>query len=478
MRLSNKFPVGIRFGEFELDSAAFELRKNGSRVQLEPQVFEVLAYLVANPHRIVTRDELAREVWKDDFVGDATLSSRIMAARKAIGDSGSEQRWIKTVHGRGFRFVGASETAPPATLDLVEEAVLKPDLDAAAALLSQLSPAAMDDREGARFALLQGQIIAIREGWSSPAAEASYQESIRRAEGVAATSVFRAARYHLATMYELRGDFARSEALMRAALGPDPEDSESCELLACSLFHQGRFRESLTFAEQGLEADGGPETWRLSAFYGENPRVSCLHWLALSLWFVGRDEEALRHASKAIRLAEDRRQLYALAHARQQSAMLHQLRRDLHLCEHWATATVAIGERQGLRYREAAGKVLLGWSRAMLGQPGSEVLLDEGIASILGQGALMEAPYFQTLVAEAECRRGELRQAANRLDEVIETLQSERGYFCLSETLRLRSEVESRLNPGSDQVQSLLIAARRCAETQGALAMLSRLQSP
>lgn len=477
MPASKQVPVTIRFGEFELDPTAFELRKNGRIVRMEPQVFEVLAFLAANPRRVVSRDELAREVWKDEFVGDATLSSRIMAARKAIGDSGSLQRWIKTVHGRGFRFeLDQTEEEAP-TLEQIEEALSKPDVEAAADMLSRLAAKDYDDAGQARFELLKGQLAAIQEGWSSQSAETNYRESIRLAEGVAETPVFRAARYHLATMYELRGDFDRSEAMMRAALGPSPQDAEACELLACSLFHQGRFEDSLEFAEQGLGCEGQKETWRLSAFYGENPLVSCHHWLGLSLWFVGREEESLRHASQAIRLAEDRRQLYSLAHARQQSAMLHQLRRDFHLCEHWAAATVAIGERQGLRYREAAGKVLLGWALAMLHQPGAESLGEEGLASILGQGALMEAPYFQTLVAESELVRREPDRAAKRLDQVLEALTSDRGYFCLAETLRIRAEAERALRPGSNRAEELLEAARKVAASQGAKALLARLES-
>lgn len=95
-----------RFEEIEVDTASFELKRGGSLVQVEPQVFDVLSYLVQHRDRIVTRDELLDNVWNDRYVSDSALSSRIMSARKAIGDDGKEQRLIKTVHGRGFRFVG------------------------------------------------------------------------------------------------------------------------------------------------------------------------------------------------------------------------------------------------------------------------------------------------------------------------------------------------------------------------------------
>ncbi len=95
----------IRFGAFELDTALYELRRSGNPVAVEPQVFNLLAFLAANRDRTVTKDELFAEIWGGRIVSDAALSSQIKAARKAIGDDGSSQHSIRTVHGRGFRFV-------------------------------------------------------------------------------------------------------------------------------------------------------------------------------------------------------------------------------------------------------------------------------------------------------------------------------------------------------------------------------------
>src|SRR5438874_13671625 len=99
-----------RFGEYELDTALFELRRAGVRVSLEPQVFEVLSFLVQNTNRMVTKDELLEHVWGDKFISEAALNSRLMAARRAIGDTGREQRLILTVRGRGFRFTADVKT--------------------------------------------------------------------------------------------------------------------------------------------------------------------------------------------------------------------------------------------------------------------------------------------------------------------------------------------------------------------------------
>lgn len=94
------------FGEFRIDAARFEIDRGGRPLGVEPQVLELLILLLKNRDRVVTRDELLETVWQGRVVSDTTLSSRIKTARQLIGDDGARQDYIKTVHGRGFRFVG------------------------------------------------------------------------------------------------------------------------------------------------------------------------------------------------------------------------------------------------------------------------------------------------------------------------------------------------------------------------------------
>ena len=104
----------FRFGEYEVDIARQELRRAGVVIHIEPQVFDVLAYLVRNRDRIVGRKELIDTVWQGRVVSEAALSSRISAARHAIGDTGNDQALIRTLHKRGFRFVGEVDGSSPA----------------------------------------------------------------------------------------------------------------------------------------------------------------------------------------------------------------------------------------------------------------------------------------------------------------------------------------------------------------------------
>lgn len=104
----------FRFARFELDGARFELRENGAAVPVEPQVLSLLLLLAGNRDRMVGKDEIVERVWNGRIVSDSAISSRVKAARRALGDDGRAQRMIRTIHGRGFRFVHKVEGGPAA----------------------------------------------------------------------------------------------------------------------------------------------------------------------------------------------------------------------------------------------------------------------------------------------------------------------------------------------------------------------------
>lgn len=95
----------FRFGEFQLDDKRFALSGPAGPVHVEPQVFGLLHHLIVNRDRVVSKEELLDAVWGDRFVSESALTSRVKAARRAVGDDGQAQRVIKTVHARGYQFV-------------------------------------------------------------------------------------------------------------------------------------------------------------------------------------------------------------------------------------------------------------------------------------------------------------------------------------------------------------------------------------
>jgi DNA-binding winged helix-turn-helix (wHTH) protein len=107
-----------RFDQFELDTEQFSLRANSASIHVEPMVFDLLCFLVENAGQVLTREAIIERVWKGRFVSEATVSSCIKSARKALGDSGQNQTYIRTLRGRGFQFTApvegsAQEAADP-----------------------------------------------------------------------------------------------------------------------------------------------------------------------------------------------------------------------------------------------------------------------------------------------------------------------------------------------------------------------------
>ncbi len=100
------------FNRFLLDTKNFKLIHEGNVVDVEPRVFDVIVYLVENNNKVVTRDELFQTVWDGRDVLDATLSNHIKIARQVLGDNGQLQHTIKTIHGRGYQFIGQVNDKP------------------------------------------------------------------------------------------------------------------------------------------------------------------------------------------------------------------------------------------------------------------------------------------------------------------------------------------------------------------------------
>ena len=107
--------VQFCFADHTLDTERRELYRGSEPIAVEPQVFDLLIYLMENRHRVVSKDDLIASVWGGRIVSDSTLTSRINAARKAVSDSGEDQKLIRTIARKGLRFVGEVRTQPTGT---------------------------------------------------------------------------------------------------------------------------------------------------------------------------------------------------------------------------------------------------------------------------------------------------------------------------------------------------------------------------
>jgi len=126
------------FEDYAFDTDRRELHRGTDAVSITPQVFDLLEYLIRNRERVVSKDDLIKAIWNGRSVSDAALTTRLNAARDAIGDSGEQQRFIKTHPRKGFRFVGqvreARKVAGPTPGDAPESVPALPDKPSIAVL--------------------------------------------------------------------------------------------------------------------------------------------------------------------------------------------------------------------------------------------------------------------------------------------------------------------------------------------------------
>jgi TolB-like protein/DNA-binding winged helix-turn-helix (wHTH) protein len=242
--------LSYRFSNIEIDTARREFWRGGAIVHLEPQVFDLLVHLIRHRDRIVSKDELIDAIWEGRIISEATISSRISAARRALGDSGNDQSFIRTLYKRGFRFVGdvdegssveratTIETAPPPdgapeATALVDETPMVKAPPLAASPAYDLRP------EPTREQLFADLSVSLPYGAGNVPVVAGYGPASRAAGGVATwllrekTLLLGAAAMTLTALslaaVSLSSRWQWSEPAVRGALAPAGELEVSAE---------------------------------------------------------------------------------------------------------------------------------------------------------------------------------------------------------------------------------------------------------
>ncbi|MDQ4076490.1 MAG: AAA family ATPase [Chloroflexota bacterium] len=329
--------------------------------------------------------------------------------------------------------------------------------------------------EAALQTALGPALIAIR-GWSAPEAEQAYVRACNLCERLGDRQRLSSVLYGLATLHELRGEYTRSQALLeeRLQLEHDSQDDgsrlESHELLACSTFHQGAFAESLDHAEQGLELYDPQQHLALIAFLGENPGVSCRHWAALDLWFLGYPDRALARIHEALNLAHDLAHSFSLAHAQEQAASLHQHRREPQAVQERAEATITLATQHGYPYRIGTGKILRGWAMTAQGHEEGIAELRDGLATCQATGVTIDHPYYLALLADAYGKDGQIDAGLDTLSEALEMARNSKAFFYEAELHRLQGELLLQANAANnlEEAEMNFQQALKVAHRQGA----------
>jgi DNA-binding SARP family transcriptional activator/pimeloyl-ACP methyl ester carboxylesterase/predicted ATPase/type II secretory pathway predicted ATPase ExeA len=346
-------------------------------------------------------------------------------------------------------------------------------LDTGLELLGDL-PAGRDRTE--RELILRnmlGPALIATQGWASAAAEAAFLRAGDLARELGLPEEASWSKYKLATLYEVQGQYERSEALLEEVLAePDqrrgaPGLVDSHELLACSLYHQGAFDRALESAERGLAAYDEAATNAFAAAYGENPGIACHSWAALSLWHLGHPDRARARAASSVALAEDPARRHGLPTALVQAAAVGQWRRDLDETRELAEAGIAAARRKGFDYRVGMGMILRGWAVAAAGAAEEGIAeLRRGIVLSRATGARMDDAYFLGLLADALTASGAPGEALEVLEEALGAVPRGGRFFHDAELHRLRAEAQRALGD-DEEAEGALRRALEVARGQG-----------
>ena len=312
-------------------------------------------------------------------------------------------------------------------------------VDRALALLKNVPESDEMRRIERDLQLLRASACIILEGWSSDRVEESYARAQELADslGLIANAP---ETFGMAAMHENRGQYAESQAVIESLIERSSDVGlEAHELLACSLFHQGRFEQSISNADRAMERFDPDEVSAILARYGENPGVACHNWAALSLHFTGLPESAIKRSDMALQLGTGH--AYSTCSALTLRTHLHQFRNEPEETIRWAERTRAVADEQGFAYRIAQILILDGWARGrMESDPTSQEdalrAVEDGIRRHSEMGSEMDLPHHLTVKSDLLARMGRLDEALEAQERAIESNPGDRAFFYEAEMLR------------------------------------------
>ena len=320
-----------------------------------------------------------------------------------------------------------------------------------------------------------------QRGWSDPEIAGSLENARELSGKVEDLSRRSRILYHLAVIYENQGHYERSQELLERRLKLDvPAEEttpllESHELLACSLFNQGKFEVSLGHADAGWRIyDPLLHNDLLAASVGENLGIGCRCWAALDVWYLGYPDRAVGYIEEAFEVASDPASSYCLSAVHQYAAILYQLRREPDKVLKHATLAMDMARLQGYEFRFATSNILKGWARTELGEWDDGLAeLRAGLAAHTSSGARNSFPYFIGLLAEALMAT---KNPSESLEAAIEARRAitTRGFCYRAELLRIEGMARIELGD-EDQGRANLDQALEVARAQGARSLELRI---
>ncbi len=463
------------FDDYQLDTDRYMLLRDRTPSQIEPTVFDLLAYFLEHRGHVVTKEVLLEQLWPDQFVTESALTYCIMAARKSIGDSGRTQRRIRTVHGRGYRFIGAVEERSESISDAVFEPVptaapssseegnfsywqkaaqqaierlahteavdallkgvevLKSDLEVSDQILQDLTlqvtlSAALSANSEISPQANERAYLQMRELCCTPVADSPPIFQIQ--QGLWAYGA-------------LQADFRTALAIGKACLqsAQSTQHPALCSwasyAVGLTLFEAGELPLALAHFEQCLDHHQ-PQSLPVSRTV-QDLGVSTLAYAARAQWCLGEPAPALQRMETALEQAQQQDWPMSQVPALINAAHFDQLRRETGSAHDRASAAIALAIQHGLPHWVAQGEVILGWALTAEGQieAGLEHIR-RGVAAYRETGVALAIPTLLAVWADAARQAGQFQESLAVLDDALTVIERMSGHYIAPELHRLK----------------------------------------
>lgn len=327
-----------------------------------------------------------------------------------------------------------------------------------------------------RIRIALGVPITAVYGYANPQAESIYSAALELCRTIGDTAQLFPALYGLWRYYAMRAELGTSldvaERLMR--LAQDGGDRslmvEAERAVGISRFHLGDLRDAREHLERGVALYDVEEDQEHAFVYGHDPLVSCLGYLALTLWLLGYPDQALGAVKRLLPWARELSHPFSLAHAMTVGALqTYQHRGEVQPVDELAPEALALADELGFPFWIGRAKFFGGWAIAVQGEQEAGIAqMREGVDTWRRTGTEAVLPYFLGLLAEANMRAGEIEAAEAMLEEAVSVMQSNGERWWQAELYRLQGDLQLAADVRDPAVESHYRLALETARQQQA----------
>ena len=303
-----------------------------------------------------------------------------------------------------------------------------------------------------------GPALMATKGFGASEVEETYVRARELCNEIGDAHLLFAALRGLWVFFVVRGPVPQAYALGEELLALAEREREPAffieaqHALGQSFFMHGEFSLSRKHCEQGIAIYDPQQHKKHATLYGSDPKVSCLFWLSVSLWYLGYPDQAVKRAEEALSFAQTLAHPVSLAYGFQCLASVHQYRGEGQAAQDKAAATIDLSAAQGLPFWLAFGTIVHGWALAKQGHnPEGIASMRQGLVDWRATGAGLWGPYYLTPLIEVYRREGRVVEETAALQDAFEEMQKTEEYIYKAELFRLQGEHLLRTGVEADE---------------------------